>query len=47
MRSLTTWTQRGNNKFDDGPDSIAMLAQLYQDLSGMSIKILNRRELGI
>jgi predicted phage terminase large subunit-like protein len=44
---LTTWTQSGKNPFDDAPDSLAMLAQLYQDLTGMSIKILKRRELGI
>lgn len=47
MRQLTTWTQRGKNKFDDGVDSTAMLAQLFQDLSGMSIKILDRKALKI
>lgn len=47
MQDLTTWTQTGNNAFDDAPDSVAMLAQLYQDLSGLSVKILKRRELNI
>lgn len=47
MKALRSWTQRGKNLFDDAPDSVAMLAQLFQDLSGMSVKILNRRELKI
>lgn len=47
MKALYTWTQRGKNAFDDAPDSVAMLAQLYQDLSGMSIKFLDRKALGI
>lgn len=45
MKNIFTWTQNGKNKHDDGVDSISMLAQLHQDLSGNSIKILNRREL--
>lgn len=47
MADMTTWTQNGTNPFDDAPDTMAMLAQLYQDLSGMSIKILKRKELNI
>ena len=47
MKALCTWTQRGKNTFDDAPDSVAMLAQLFQDLSGMSIKFLDRKALGI
>ena len=47
MKSLLSWTQKGNNKYDDAPDSIAMLAQLFQDLQGKTIKILDRRTLGL
>lgn len=47
MRGLLTWTQTGNNEHDDAPDSIAMLAQLVQDLTKNSVKILNRRDLRI
>ena len=45
MKNLTTWTQTGKNDHDDAPDSIAMLAQLIQDMENNSIKILDRREL--
>lgn len=47
MKALLSWTQLGNNKTDDAPDSIAMLAQMIQELDGNAIKILNRRSLGI
>ena len=47
MKDVFRWTQTGKNSFDDAPDALAMLAQLIQDLSGNSIKILNRRELGL
>ena len=47
MADVYKFTQTGNNKHDDCVDSLAMLAQLYQDLSGLSIKILKRKELGI
>lgn len=47
MKDLMTWTQTGNNKHDDAPDSIAMLAQLIQSLADGQIKILNRRKLGL
>lgn len=47
MSDVYKFTQTGNNKHDDCVDSLAMLAQLYQDLSGLSIKILKRKELGI
>lgn len=45
IKALTSWTQTGSNDNDDAPDAIAMLAQLVQDLSGISIKILDRRTL--
>ena len=47
MKDVLTWTQTGKNHFDDAPDSLAMLAQLIQDLKGNSVKILSRRELGL
>lgn len=47
MVDLMSWTQIGNNKHDDAPDSIAMLAQMVQELDGNKIKIFDRRKLGI
>lgn len=47
MKDTLSWTQTGKNKFDDAPDSLAMLAQLIQDLEGSSVKIMDRRKLGI
>jgi predicted phage terminase large subunit-like protein len=47
MQNLLSWTQMGKNKWDDAPDSVAMLAQLKQDLETSSIKILDRRKLGL
>lgn len=47
MEDLLSWTQIGNNKHDDAPDSIAMLAQMVQELDGNKIKILDRRKLGL
>lgn len=45
MKSLTSWTQTGDNKHDDAPDAVAMLAQLIQDISYNQIKIIDRRTL--
>lgn len=45
MKALLSWTQSGKNKNDDAPDAVAMLAQLVQDLQGMSIQILDRKAL--
>jgi predicted phage terminase large subunit-like protein len=47
MKDLFRWTQRGTNAHDDAPDSLAMLAQLYQDLTGNSVKFLDRKKLRI
>lgn len=47
MADVFKWTQTGKNAFDDAPDSLAMLAQLVQDLQGNSVKVLDRRKLGI
>lgn len=45
MKDVFAFTQTGKSKHDDAPDTLAMLAQLFQDLSGMSIKILDRKKL--
>lgn len=48
MEGLMSWSQSARkNPYDDAPDSIAMLAQLMQELSVNRIKIMSRRELGI
>lgn len=47
IKALTSWTQTGKNNHDDAPDGVAMLAQLVQDMNGMSIKILDRKVLRI
>ena len=45
MRALFAWTQSGKNAHDDAPDATAMMSQLLQDLSGNSIKVLDRKKL--
>jgi predicted phage terminase large subunit-like protein len=47
MKDVFRWTQTGNNKTDDSVDSLAMLAQLKQDMEGNAVKILSRQKLGI
>ena len=47
MKELFSYTQTGKTPHDDAPDSIAMLAQMYQDLTGNVIKILDRKRLGL
>lgn len=47
MKAILSWTQTGKNKHDDAPDSIAMLAQMVQDLQGNKVKVLDRRRLGL
>lgn len=47
MANVFSWTQTAKNKFDDAPDSLAMLAQLIQDLKGNSVRTLSRKELRI
>lgn len=43
MRDVFRWTQSGKNKHDDSVDSLAMLAQLIQDLEGTSVKVMDRK----
>lgn len=40
---LTSYTMAGRNKNDDVPDGMAMFAIFAQDLSGGTIKVVNRR----
>lgn len=40
---LTGYTMAGKNKHDDVPDGMAMFAIFAQDLSGGTIKVVNRR----
>ena len=47
MKNVFSWSQTTKTQVDDAPDSLAMLAQLFQDLQGNSIKILDRRKLRI
>ena len=47
MREVLSFTQTGKNAHDDAPDALAMLAQLVQELQGCTVKILDRRLLGI
>lgn len=47
MKDVFAFTQTGTSPHDDAPDSLAMLAQLVQDISGNAIKILDRRSLGL
>lgn len=46
MNDLFRWTQKGSsNQVDDAPDSLAMLAQLVQELDDNIIKIMDRQQL--
>lgn len=47
MKDVLSFTQTGKNKHDDSVDGLAMLAQLHQDLTGNSVKILDRKRLGL
>lgn len=45
MRNMFGFTVTGKSKHDDAPDSLAMLSQLVKDLSGMEVRIVDRRSL--
>lgn len=45
MEDLFSWTQTGTNTFDDAPDSLAMLAQMVQELDANVVKTMDRRKL--
>ena len=45
MRNVFGFTVTGKSKHDDAPDSLSMLSQLVKDLSGMEVRIVDRRSL--
>ncbi len=45
MRNLLEFTITGKVKHDDAPDALSMLSQLVKDLSGMDVRIIDRRSL--
>lgn len=45
MQNLLGFTVTGKVKHDDAPDGVAMLSQLVKNLSGLSIKIIDRKNL--
>jgi predicted phage terminase large subunit-like protein len=45
MQNVLGFTITGKVKHDDGPDGLAMLSQLVKDLSGMEVRIVDRRSL--
>lgn len=47
MKNVFSWSQTAKNQMDDAPDSLAMMAQMVQDLKGNSVKILDRKKLRI
>ena len=48
MRGVFSWSQTATGKqVDDVLDSLAMLAQLVQDINRTSVKIMDRRKLGL
>ena len=47
MANVYAWSQTTKTQVDDAPDSLAMLANLFQNLSGNKIKILDRKKLGM
>jgi len=47
MANVYAWSQTTKQQVDDAPDSLAMLANLFQNLSGNKVKILDRKKLGM
>lgn len=45
MQNLLGFTVTGKVKHDDAPDGVAMLSQLVKDLSGLPVKIIDRKSL--
>ena len=45
MQNLLSFTVTGKAKHDDVPDVIAMLLQLFKELSTLSVKFINRKSL--
>lgn len=42
LNNVCSWTMNGKTKHDDGPDSLAMLADYAQNLSGGQVKVFAR-----
>ena len=47
MKNVYAWSQTTKTQVDDAPDSLAMLANLFQNLQGSGIRIVDRKRLGI
>ena len=45
MQNLLSFTVIGKAKYDDAPDAIAMLSQLFKELSMLSVKFIDRKSL--
>ena len=45
MQNLLSFTVTGKAKYDDAPDAIAMLSQLFKELSMLSVKFIDRKSL--
>ncbi len=43
MQNLFSFTVTGKAKHDDAPDAVAMLSQLFKELSTLSIKFIDRK----
>lgn len=47
IEKLCSYTQLGKNKHDDVPDAVAQYSQFYRNTLGMTVKVVDRRSLGI
>ena len=48
MQGVFAWSQTAKGQqIDDAPDSLSMLGQLVQDITGQSVKVLDRKKLRI
>lgn len=43
IQNLLGFTVTGKAKHDDAPDAIAMLSQLFKELSRLTIKVIDRK----
>lgn len=47
MANVYAWSQTTKTQVDDAPDSLAMLSNLFQNLSGNKVSVLDRKKLGM
>ncbi len=47
MKNVYSWSQTVKQQVDDAPDSLSMLANLFQDLTASSMTIIDRKTLGL